>query len=278
MQQPSRQNGAASGKMPVEALHRGLRILEILHGFSGGAGISLMEVSRQMGLNRSTVHNLLKTLVMCGYAENMGDGRYRLSGKLRRMAHEQVLNRISRGQARGVLAVLAALSNQLGEALVLTALENGRRRVLARALGNQTVRVSTELMESDTLSIWHNVTGRVLAAYASAEDLAQVLARNGLPLRDWGGMDNEQAVRDALAAIRTTGHSTEVVGEVFAQAVPVLDRRGQLLASLGIFMPLFRRNATPQLLEILQRGAADLADAMRHDEEEPPPEATGSSD
>lgn len=264
--------------MPVEALHRGLRILEILHGFSGGAGISLMEVSRQMGLNRSTVHNLLKTLVMCGYAENMGDGRYRLSGKLRRMAHEQVLNRISRGQARGVLAVLAALSNQLGEALVLTALENGRRRVLARALGNQTVRVSTELMESDTLSIWHNVTGRVLAAYASAEDLAQVLARNGLPLRDWGGMDNEQAVRDALAAIRTTGHSTEVVGEVFAQAVPVLDRRGQLLASLGIFMPLFRRNATPQLLEILQRGAADLADAMRHDEEEPPPEATGSSD
>jgi IclR family acetate operon transcriptional repressor len=269
-----RHSGIATGKTPVEALHRGLQIIEILHSFGGGSGISLMEISRQMGLNRSTVHNLLKTLVMCGYAENVGEGRYRLSGKLRRMAHEQVLNRISRGQARGVLAALAGLSNQVGEALVLTALVNGRRRVLARALGNQTVRVSTELMESDTLCIWRNVTGRVLAAYASADDLVQVFAQNSLPLRNWGGMDNEQAVAAALTAIRAAGHSSEVIGEVFALAVPVLDRRGQLLAAVGIFMPLFRHSSTPQLLETLQRGATELAEAMRHDEEEPLAAAT----
>lgn len=278
MDSSERQLGIATGKTPVEALHRGLQIIEILHAFGGGSGISLMEISRQMGLNRSTVHNLLKTLVMCGYVENLGEGRYRLSGKLRRMAHEQVLNRISRGQARGVLSVLAALSNQVGEALVLTALVNGRRRVLARALGNQTVRVSTELMESDTLCIWRNVTGRVLGAYASGEDLVQVFAQNGLPLRNWGGMDNEQAVADALAAIRAAGYSNEVIGEVFALAVPVLDRRGQLLAAVGIFMPLFRHSSTPQLLETLQRGAAELAEAMRHDEEEAPPAATDGGD
>lgn len=259
----------AAGKTPVEALHRGLQIMEILHRGAGNAGLSLMEISRQMGLNRSTVHNLLKTLVMCGYVENLGEGRYRLSGKLRRMAHEQILNRISRGQARGVMSSLGALSNQIGEALVLAALVNGRRRVLARALGNQTVRVSTELMEGDSLNIWRNVTGRILAAYANPDDLAQAFAQNGLPERHWLGLDNEAAVISALASIRQAAYCSEITGEVFALAVPVLDRRQQPLATLGVFLPLFRHSSTPQLLETLRRGAAELAEAMRQDEDEP---------
>jgi DNA-binding IclR family transcriptional regulator len=274
---PETNSALSAQKMPVESLHRGLRILEILHNFADSEGIALMEISRQMGLNRTTVHNLLKTLVLCGYAANIGDGRYRLSGKLRRMAHEQILNRISRGQARSVLALLGALSQKVGEALVLTALLNGRRRVLARVLGNQTVRVSTELMESDTLCIWQNVTGRVLAAHANAEELTQVLAQNGLPLRNWGAMDTEEAVVEALASIRKAGYSSEIIGEVFSLAVPVIDRSGEPLAALGIFLPLFRHNSTPQLLEVLQEGAAELADAMRHDAESPSAHSRESS-
>ena len=139
-------------KPPVEALRRGLAMLELL---SEHGALSLSELAAKMGLKRTTAHNLLKTLVMCGYAANDGDGVYRLGGKIRRLAVAQLLNRISQGQAQGVLSVLSVLTEQIGETLVLAGLVNGRRKVPARTNPQQAVLVSSAFWSRSRADLAH---------------------------------------------------------------------------------------------------------------------------
>ncbi|HQL87528.1 MAG: helix-turn-helix domain-containing protein [Lentisphaerae bacterium] len=248
-------------KPPVEALRRGLALLELL---SEHGSLPLAELAQKMDLKRTTAHNLLKTLVMCGYAANDGDGVYRLGGKLRRLAAAQLLNRISHGQAQGVLSILSVLTEQIGETLVLAGLVNGRRKVLARTNPQQAVLVSAAFLEQESLPIWHTETGRILAAFAPADALPEIISANGMPDQGWRRIVDMDELTAELATIRTHGVVLQVRGEVFAAAVPVIREDGWLLAALGVHMPVFRRRlpSDDSLLELLRQGASRLADAM----------------
>ena len=257
-------------KPPVEALRRGLALLELL---SEHGTLTLAELAAKMGLKRTTAHNLLKTLVMCGYAANDGDGVYRLGSKLRRLAAVQLLNRISHGQAQGVLSVLSVLTEQIGETLVLAGLVNGRRKVLARTNPQQAVLVSAAFLEQESRPIWHTETGRILAAFAPADALPEIIRANGMPDQSWRRMADPAELAAELAAIRAHGAAIQAHGEVFAAAVPVIREDGWLLAALGVHMPAFRRRlpSDDALLEQLHRGASRLANAMVQEEPVSPP-------
>ena len=253
------------GKLPVESLRRGLVLLELL---SEHGTLSLAELSAKVGLKRTTTHNLLKTLVLCGYVTSAGEGRYRLGSRLRRMAAAQLLNRISHGQAQGVLAVLSVLTEQIGEALVLAGLLNGRRRVLARTNPQQAVQVSAAFLEQEAHPIWHTETGLILAAFAPEDALPEIIQANGLPERGCRLPADSSELSAELAAIRANGAVVRMHGEVFAAAVPVLRDDGWLLAALGVHLPTFRRHQAQddQLLTLLQQGARRLAGAMTLEE------------
>lgn len=258
-------DGCLPVKPPVEALRRGLAMLELL---SEHGALSLADLAAKMGLKRTTAHNLLKTLVICGYAANDGDGVYRLGGKIRRLAVAQLLNRISQGQAQGVLSVLSVLTEQIGETLVLAGLVNGRRKVLARTNPQQAVLVSSAFLEQESRPIWHTETGRILAAFAPADALPEIISANGMPDQGWRRITDMDELTAELATIRAHGVVLQIHGEVFAAAVPVIREDGWLLAALGVHMPVFRRrlSSDDSLLELLRQGARRLADAMAQED------------
>ncbi|MBN2449345.1 MAG: helix-turn-helix domain-containing protein [Lentisphaeria bacterium] len=71
-------------RTPMESLRKGLVLLECICSRSAdGHGVLLGELAGAMGWKRTTTHNLAKTLVLCGFAENRGDGRYRPGWRLR---------------------------------------------------------------------------------------------------------------------------------------------------------------------------------------------------
>src|SRR3990170_2170692 len=69
------------GKSPrVNAVHRGLQILELLAGQRKGWSTS--EISRRLKIPKSTTSYLLHTLLTHGYLRREEDSLYRLSMKL----------------------------------------------------------------------------------------------------------------------------------------------------------------------------------------------------
>ena len=245
-------------RVPVEALRKGLDLLDLLSG-PGGEGLSLALLAERMSLKRSTTHNLLKTLCLCGYAENVGEGRYRAGWKARQLGRLMLLD----GRAdRGIVDGLGAVAAALGEAAVLAVLVDGRRRVVARAAGTQAIRIDTEAVDSAYGVIWKTVTGRVLAAWCSAAERARVLAVSGLPGADaWPAATTSASLASALEAIRGAGFAEHTEAGVASFAVPVRSGNGGLLAALGTHLPEFR--CEPQrrlkLLETLRLGATELA-------------------
>lgn len=245
-------------KTPVEALHRGLSILEILSSDLSGAGVSLAEVADRMQLKRTTVHNLLKTLCLCGYAENSGNGYYRVGWKLQRFSRERNLRNFSRDIA---LRSLGALAKRTGESVVYAVLVNNRRQVVARASGGQDVQVNISQLEPDHPYFWHTVTGRILAAFCLPQELEQILLNEGLPGSQWQGVCTPEQLRQQLDKIRGQGWISDLSGEVYSAAVPVLGSKSLLLGTIGIHLPVFRHvhERDQELIAGLQEAAAELA-------------------
>ena len=191
-------------RSPVEALRKGLEVLELLSRAPGGTGMPLVEIAARMGFKRTTAHNLLKTLTLAGFAVNEGDGRYRLGPKVGQLLRNRSA---ARPLSPRLLQYLVQLAVQLNENVVLTTLADGNRRVLARALGQQIVQVDADRLDGEHTRLWRTVTGRVLAAYATPEERAELVANAGFPGEDWNGITDSAGLDAALARIREQGYA-----------------------------------------------------------------------
>jgi DNA-binding IclR family transcriptional regulator len=246
-------------RTPVESLRKGLDILDLLCG-AGREGLTLAQVAEQMGLKRTTTHNLLKTLSMCGHAQNLGDGRYRVGPKVAEFA--RLLTAAVPVSPR-MAGMVGRLAGELNENVVLTTLAGGRRRVLARALGAHAVQVDSCAMEGAVGYLWQTPTGRVLAARCTPDELDGVLAHEGMPAERWQGIDSGRGLERALEAVRQAGFAEQHEREVAALAVPVEGAGGSLLGALGMHMPEYRwrREMRDKILDALRNTAAQLTAA-----------------
>ena len=243
-------NDSNKKEAPVEALRRGLVLLD--HLSSHPDGLMLAELSGMLSLQRTTVHNLLKTLVYSGYAENDGTGRYRLGWRIRELWRIQRLD-----HCPGLTPLMESLTREIGESLILTQLSDGHRQVLYHTESTQAVQVSTRFVEQAARSIWELETGLVLAAYSRPEVLARIIDVNGMP----ADIPSRQKLDTRLEQIRTDGFISLEHAGIFAMAVPILDDDGALLGALGINQPLFRHkdDDNPSIIQYLRRGAQQIA-------------------
>ncbi len=247
-----------NAKTPVESLRKGLEILQILSCQPASKGTSLAKVAEAMGLKRNTTHNLLKTLCMCGFASNSGDGRYTTGPMLFQLVRNSLL---SDEPDSDLLQSLANISAELGEALVLTTLIGGKRRVLARTSGDQAIRVDTAVMESGAKLLWSTVTGRIMAAFCSAEELDLILATDELPGDVWSGIDSRADLTARLQELRDAALAEIAEHDVASMAVPVLTKKKELVGALGVYLPKYRCDAATRrkLISAITRGSNRLS-------------------
>ena len=72
---------SSGGVRHIQSVVRALNIVEVIAGEHDG--LTLSELSKRVGLNASTCHHLIATLVSCGYLSHLGRNRgYALGSKL----------------------------------------------------------------------------------------------------------------------------------------------------------------------------------------------------
>jgi len=246
--------------VPVKSVRKALDLLNVL-AFEDpeSRGVALADLARRGEMPVTSAHNLLTTLVACGYAELVERGRYTTGAVCREMGRRNAL--VTPAVAALFDQALDELATAIDESMVIAALLDGRRVTLRHRHADHAVVVSRKLVTQDD-AIWTTATGRLLWAYADEDARTRVLERNGLPGDLWRDAPDAKAlvkvghqIRAARGYIMPADHRSLAVG-----ACPLLAPDGELLASWGFYAP--RERCDEQRLGAWMEQLREASDAL----------------
>ena len=236
----------SAGEHPVKSILKALNALDILSLQDvRREGVGLFDLSRQLGVRPNTLHNILKTMALCGYVAQNREGRYMAGPKCDQIS--AVGRLISGNILNGIVEpALQSLGKRLGETVVFTLLSNGRRYQLLVIEADNPVRVA---VQDGGYSIYELVPGRLLVAFAGSEARRLIAEHYGYPGKAWGGAEDMDALDALCRQVREQPflQMRSLSGELDTFGLPLLIGEEPLVSSIGVFLPSYR--STPQRRE-----------------------------
>jgi DNA-binding IclR family transcriptional regulator len=251
----------------VQAVDHAVDILQTLA--ESPYGVSLSDISAQVGLSKATVHHLLATMANRRLVTRVSDGaQYRLNWGLYELG-AAVLRGIDVTRiARNYLDQLAA---QTGESALLGILDEESVLYLDRGDPHGSFRMLANAGRRSPL--YSTASGKVLLAYAPDRSLFNRIVETGLEKLTPSTIVDPRELRETLAEVRQRGYATcwqeREVG-LSSLAVPLRDYTGAVVASLAIAGPASRLNTRTlkqHLLPLQQTGNA-IGARLGHGESE----------
>ncbi|TCP30341.1 IclR family transcriptional regulator [Sphingomonas sp. BK235] len=226
-------------------------------------GLTLTDVSKGLGLPKSSTLGLLRTLHGRGYLVREADDLYKLNDIVRRdgfARHGRLL--------RVAPPAMRALADELGETVILAITGSpGMVRLIAKEVATREVRFDVDLPRQEPA--YCTAIGRVLLG---AQDDAQVAtALAAVPRRQVtdATLTDQQAIEERIAEARRSGVSI-VEDELVLGATGIaalIPRTGQqTLAALNVGCISARFNANRErIILALQTAANGIGSAMQPD-------------
>ncbi len=254
----------------VAAVERALGILENVDGSLRGTGVS--ELSRRLGLGKSTVHRLCATLEHRGYlVRDPHTGRYRLSLRLFQIG-SAALSELD--LPRRALPALEALAAAVEETVHLAVLDGDEIVFIAKVDSPHPLRLYSQVGRRSPAHC--TALGKVLLAHAAPEVRSRILAR---PLRRYTAttITDPAMLERTLEDVRRRGYAVddqEFEEGIRCVAAPVRDYTGRVVAALSVSAPAARlpRARFPALAEHVIAAAGQVSHALGHPSTPPAPE------
>jgi DNA-binding IclR family transcriptional regulator len=227
---PPSDDGAGGDRLYVNALARGLQVLEAFD--DGWQAMGLSDLARVTGLPLATVQRLAHTLAATGYIEKDGDSRrYRLTPRALGLTYRFLR---STPLYDAAIPIVVAFRDEWQETVNVSLLDGAEAVLLIRMPGAARLHPPS-------------VIGRRMPAHATSTGLAQLAflpeaeaeARLAPPLAALTDrtMTDPAKLRARLTRIRSRGYAVvteEAATGELALAAPILDQRGRPLAAIGI--------------------------------------------
>jgi IclR family acetate operon transcriptional repressor len=224
----------------VRSVERASRIMESL--FLAPEGRHLTDISRQLGLHKTTVLRLLRTLMAVHLVEkDEASERYRWEPHL----WFGLASRVRQLWARVDLAqdLLQRLAAATGESTALMVPDFQRRQMVlvASALSDKALLVDPAV-GGRALPMNATAAGKSYLAGLPEAELEQWL-QGELPRRTEHTITSPDRLREDLKAVRQRGYAIareEWLPGACGLAAAVVDGRGRTVGSLGVVVPLAR--------------------------------------
>lgn len=252
--------GAKAGKEDsrTDMVGKALGLLVLLGDEPRGA--SAAELSRRAELPFSTTYRLLGSLTRDGFVDYEPDGRrYHLGLRIFQLG-QRVSNH--HGFAGTALPILRRVTEETGEATILSVRDGNHHLTVNKVDGPQTFRVTSD---PGHLGALHTTSvGKALVAFADDATRSQLVEELELePLTEFSITDRE-AFRAEIELVRKRGYALmdeENELGMRAVAVPVFNSQGHAFAALATAVPVFRMSveALVALVPLLQSAAAELS-------------------
>lgn len=240
--------------VPVRSVRKALELLEmIVLDDPARKGITLTDLAKRMGMLPNSTRNILKTMLVCGFADQNQEGRYVPGPKILAIGR---VNYFDKARLARIERLLLEFSNSIREDSVFTILYQGRRIALAKAHSAQIIKIEPE---KESVDLYTLPTGRVLAAYASPEELKTIVKLNGWPGKSWNNISNPANMEAALCALKKEGGCVinPDSNQIASMAAPVLNSKGKLIGAIGAYVPCFR--CPPEKVKIIYRELVKVA-------------------
>jgi DNA-binding IclR family transcriptional regulator len=242
----------------LKTVKKALAILDTFTQDIPSQGVT--EIAKKLGLPKSTTFSLLSALREEGYILYDADTRkYSLGFKpldlAGRIQYRRDLKNLS-------FPVLQELSKSIGEDIGLNILIEGKRVCIALVESRYFVRHLVPLGKA--LPLHCSAAGKVLMAYHSRHEIEEMVSRHGLPRFTPNTITQKERLMAELAGIRERGYgeSREEFGkEAAALAFPILNRKGEIVASLSIQSTVNRLTdkTRPKFLKVGSRASEKIS-------------------
>lgn len=218
--------------MPIiQSVERALQILDLFN--EQATELKITEISKQMGLSKSTLHSLLKTLQLHGYIDqNPENGKYRLGMKLVERGHFVVGTMDIRQKAK---SWLTTLSQETGQTTHLGILDGNEGVYIEKIEGKQAAIAYSRI--GRRLPVHATAIGKVLLAWLSEEECAAVLEGYVYQGFTSSTLTSRASLLAALQETRSNGYSMdneENEPGVRCIAVPVWNHESRVIAALSL--------------------------------------------
>lgn len=200
----------------VQSVERVFELLELIT--DAGGEVTLSELSASTDLPLPTIHRLLRTLVMKGYARQLPNRRYALGPRLIRLGEgaNKQLGALARPQ-------LKMLVDRLGETSNMAVLDSDMVVYIAQVPSSHSMRMFTEVGRR---AHTHDTgVGKAILAQLDNETVRNIVTRAGMPTPTEKSISSVDQLLKELENIRERGYSIdeqeqELGVRCFAMAVP----------------------------------------------------------
>jgi IclR family KDG regulon transcriptional repressor len=246
-----------SREVPVNAVYKAFAILEML----GEGAASLTDISRRIGMPKSSASRFLASLVDLGAVSKADDGEFSLTAKLFSLG-AQSLKALDLVPA--ALPFMRALRSKTSETVHLAVQSKLSAVYLHKVDSPHSLRMHSRIGYQAPL--YCTALGKCLLAWLD-EDRREALIREMKFVKTMPNtLDNADALRAHLALVREQGYACdneENEENVICFGAPVFDWAAQVIAATSVSMPIFRFRKYDQgsLLAALKEAAQGISAA-----------------
>jgi DNA-binding IclR family transcriptional regulator len=244
----------------IPAIDRAMDVLGLLERRLAGASIrDLVDV---LGLPRTSIYRILNSLETHGMVRRSGEGSYTLGPRLLTLAARVV----AEGQHYDIAAIagphLERLSEEIGEACKVSAMDGDGVLVLAATQGKREFALT--VAPGQRLPIHAGAASKVLLASLPKPDLDKIL-QNPLVAYSSRTLTDPRKLRAELSRVLRQGWAHdkgEYAPSVHAFAAPIPDRTGRVVAALSV---PYLAGAEPHRMEQIRVAVIAYAGAIAAD-------------
>ena len=225
--------------------------------------LSAVEVSRLLGMTRSTTYRYLQTLRSYGLVEEDDQrGGFRVGPRVFQLA------RVARqGLALPEIALpyMRELVERTGEAALLTRRWGDMVVCVERVASSHAVRLSYD--RGMTHGVHAGASAKILLAFADADDQDRILSQPLMKYTEKTVVD-PTGLRTQLKEVREQGYcitDNEIDLDVRGVSAPVFRPDGRVTAGLGVVAPIFRMDDStlPAVIKAVRESAEAITARLR---------------
>lgn len=257
----------------IGAIHKGMarltpavmRTLDILELFLEAASpLTAPEVARKTGIPRTTVHELLTTLVAREYLVRDEPGTsYRLGVRFLHLGNAYASRFDLLSAANSVAREFA---DQSGETVNVAVREGANVFYLAKVQGRDNLRLPSSIGQRVPANV--TALGKVLLSELPDDTLDALFPdAERLPALTERSITTLNALKSELRGVRERGvafEDRESAPDSRCAAAPVRDSAGEIIAAISVSVPVARWDQRPEghWVQVVQRGAIQLSEQL----------------
>ncbi len=240
----------------ISSLAKGLDVLELL---AEKGELSVSEVARHLGQNRTGSHRFLATLKELGYVEQNRSNKYHLTFKMLEFGMKRS-NRL--GIKNIALPYMKALSKAFGETINLGVRDGHNIFHLEKIDSKEILRVDSPIGSS--APVYCSALGKTIIAFMDPEELDSLLSTVEFKPMGPNCISSVDELKKELEKVREQGFAVddeELVSGLRCIAAPVFDKTGAVPYAISVSGPTMRmtKERVDEVQENLKKSCHELS-------------------